>query len=310
MTAGPHQTCSAELVATAAPGIELCYQTFGDPGGEPLLLIMGLGGPMIWWDDPFCELLAARGFYVIRFDNRDCGRSTLLEGRVTLAHLTRAYAGLGGRPAYSIPDLAADALGLLDHLGIDSAHVVGMSMGGMVAQTIAISRPDRVRSLTSIMSTTGRRSVGWQHPALFSILLTRVNDREGYLAAGQRLWGLIGSPDYPTPVSELRARGLATWERGVCRPGTARQMLAILTQPDRTEQLRRLTTPTLVIHGLADKMVHVSGGRETARLVRGSELLLVPGMGHDLPAPLWPAFVAAIERTARRGAQAHSAAGS
>ncbi|MBV9831765.1 MAG: alpha/beta fold hydrolase, partial [Marmoricola sp.] len=175
---------SAELFAPVSPGLELCYQTFGEPDGEPLLLVMGLVGPMTWWDPELCTMLAEAGFFVVRYDNRDTGRSTRVEGRVTRSALVRAFLGQGGRPPYTLDDMAADAFGLMDHLGWESAHAVGVSMGGMIVQTMAIARPQRVRSMTSIMSTLGKRTVGWQHPSLLPLLLAaRGPGREAYVAA-------------------------------------------------------------------------------------------------------------------------------
>jgi len=292
---------SSEQVAHLPGGIDLCYQTFGDPAGSPLLLVMGLGGPMNWWDPEFCRLLVDRGFFVIRYDNRDSGRSTRVRHRVNRRMVARSFLGGRGRAPYSMADLAGDGFGLLDHLGIDSAHVVGVSMGGMIAQTMAISRPDRVRSLTSIMSSTGSRWVGWQDPRLLPLLLApRAGSREAYVAASARLWKIIGSPLYPDTTESIRERAGETWDRGVSASGVARQMVAILTQPDRSRDLAEVRVPTLVVHGTSDKMVHVSGGRATSRAVPGSELLLVPGMGHDIPVPLHQTFADAIARVASR----------
>jgi pimeloyl-ACP methyl ester carboxylesterase len=295
---------SPERFATVAEGIDLCYQTFGDPADEPMLLVMGLGGPMTWWDPAFCRLLADRGFHVIRYDNRDTGRSTRVRdrGRVTRSGIVKSFVGKGGEPPYTLVDMAQDGFGLLDHLGHDRAHVVGVSRGGMIAPTMALEAPDRVRSLTSIMSTTGRRTVGWQDPRLLPMLIARRTDRTTYIETSAKMWKLIGSPLYPDTVEEVRARAAETWDRGVSRAGVARQTAAILAQPDRTERLRELDVPSLVIHGLADKMVHVSGGRATSHALRGSELLLVPGMGHDVPGDLHEEFVDAIARTAARAA--------
>jgi pimeloyl-ACP methyl ester carboxylesterase len=292
---------SPELFAPVATGVELCYQTYGDPSGEPILLVMGLATPMIWWDPELCSLLARRGYYVITLDNRDVGRSTKVGGRVTRRMLVRAFAGRRVRAPYSLVDMARDAFGLLDHLGIDSAHVVGASMGGMIAQTMAIEQPNRVRSLTSIMSTTGKRTVGWQHPRLIPALLRPLRPGpEAYADSSEAMWRLIGSPGYPRAEDFTRQLALRTYQRGISASGTLRQMMAVLTQPNRSARLRALSVPTLVVHGLADRMVHVSGGRATAAAVPGAELLLVEGMGHDLPPELHETLVEAIDRTARR----------
>jgi pimeloyl-ACP methyl ester carboxylesterase len=204
-------------------------------------------------------------------------------------------------PPYTISDMAGDAVGLLDVLGIDRAHVTGVSMGGMIAQTLAIEHPQRVLSLVSIMSTTGRRSVGWQDPRLFPMLLGRgARTREQVIAQSARTWATIGSPGYPTPGDEIRERAGETYDRGMDAAGVVRQMQAVVAQPDRTARLHDLTIPALVIHGLNDRLVHVSGGRATADAIPGAELLLIPGMGHDLPRALWPTFADAISRTAAR----------
>ena len=292
---------SAEQFAALPTGVELCYQTFGSPDAEPMLLVMGLGGPMTWWDPEFCQLLADRGFFVVRYDNRDAGRSSRVSGRINRRMILSSFAGLKVNAPYSMQDLADDGLALLDHLGLDAAHVVGISMGGMIAQTMALSRPGRVLSLTSIMSSTGRRTVGWQDPRLLPMLVARRDaSREQYVEVSARLWRLIGSPDYPDTAESIRERAAETWDRGISRAGVARQMAAILTQPDRSRALRRLQVPTLVIHGTHDRMVHVSGGRATSRSVPGSELLLVSGMGHDVPRALHETFVEAIRRVADR----------
>ncbi|MGC4109572.1 MAG: alpha/beta fold hydrolase [Nocardioides sp.] len=290
-----------ELFADVSTGVELCYRTFGDPSGEPILLLMGLASPLNWWDPELCSMLARRGYYVVTLDNRDVGRSSKVRGRVTRGMLVRAFAGLPVRAPYSLSDMGRDAFALLDHLDVDRAHVVGVSMGGMIAQTMAVDEPRRVRSLTSIMSTTGRRSVGWQHPRLLPALLMPVRPgKEGYADSTVSMTHLIGSPGYPRPESRIREIADETYDRGISASGTLRQMMAILTQPNRSDRLAGLRIPTLVIHGLRDRMVHVSGGRATAAAVPGSELLLVGGMGHDLPPELFAAFTDAIDRTARR----------
>jgi pimeloyl-ACP methyl ester carboxylesterase len=292
---------SAERTASLSTGVDLCYQTFGDRRGEPLLLVMGLGGPMTWWDPVFCQMLADRGFFVIRYDNRDTGRSTKVRGRINRRMIVASFAGLKARAPYSMQDLADDGFALLDHLDLDAAHVVGISMGGMIVQTMALSHSKRVLSLTSIMSTTGRRTVGWQDPRLLPLLAVRRDaSREHYVETSAKLWKLIGSPLYPDTTDSIRERAGETWDRGISRAGVARQTAAILTQPDRSRALRSLRIPTLVIHGTHDKMVHVSGGRATSQAIPGSELLLVPGMGHDVPQALHETFVEAIRRNADR----------
>lgn len=299
--AAPEVVVSPELSAPVSPGVELCYQTFGDPDAEPLLLVMGLGGPMTWWDPALCRLLAESGFYVIRYDNRDTGKSSRGSGRVTRGMLVQAFLGRRVRPPYTLVDLAADAVGLLDHLEIDRAHVVGVSMGGMIAQTIAIKNPTRVRSLVSIMSTTGRRTVGWQDPRLIPMLLgRRGSSLEEYIEASVRGAAAIGSPAYLEHQDAARARAQETWDRGINPPGVLRHMMAVLTQRDRARELRSLRIPATVIHGMNDRMVHVSGGRHTAQAIPGAQLLLIPGMGHDLPPALFETFRDAIRTTADR----------
>ncbi|WP_300678838.1 alpha/beta hydrolase [Nocardioides sp.] len=283
--------------------LDLAYDTFGDPSAEPLLLVMGLGGPLIWWETGLCEQLADAGFHVIRFDNRDTGQSTKIRGKVTLPGIVGAFLGLPVKRPYGLEEMAEDAFALLDHLGIESAHLVGMSMGGMIVQTMAVSHPERVRSLTSIMSTTGKRTVGWQDPRILPALLTPANGQEGFVRNSVRIWSLIESPAFRLTQARKVYNAEATWEYGVSAAGTGRQMMAVLTQRDRTRDLGRLTVPALVVHGLSDRMVHVSGGRATSMAIPGSELLLIKGMGHDLPEPLWPTYVAAIRRTASRATQ-------
>ena len=293
-------------VATLPSGVEIAYSTFGPPSGAPLLLVMGLGGPSIWWHERLCCDLVDRGFHVIRYDNRDVGWSTQIKDQwVHRRQVVRAFLGRPVPGAYTMADLAEDAFGLLDHLGIEAAHVTGGSMGGMIAQTMAITHPERVLSLVSIMSSTGRRTVGWQHPSLLPMLVgRRVNSREAYIRQSARVWDAIGSPGYREDPEEKARRAGDTWDRGVSPTGTLRQMLAVLTQPDRSRELRKLTIPALVIHGKEDRMVHPSGGRATARAIPGAEFQLVPGMGHDLPLALHPLFVDGITRTAMRAATA------
>jgi pimeloyl-ACP methyl ester carboxylesterase len=297
----PEVPVSTELFSPGANGIELCYQTFGDPDGDPLLLVMGLGGPMTWWDPALCRMLAERGFFVIRYDNRDTGRSTKVPVRVRRSTLVRAFAGRRVRAPYTLSDMAKDAACLLDHLGLEAAHVVGVSMGGMIGQTLAIEHPRRVLSLTSIMSTTGKRTVGWQHPRLLPVLLARRGrGRAAYVEGSQVIWGLIGSPGFPADPDETLAKAEETFDRGFSASGVLRQMLAVTSQDNRSRRLHAVRVPTLVIHGLADKMVHPSGGRATAAAIPEAELLLIEGMGHDLPTALYDTFADAIRRTTDR----------
>ncbi len=297
---------SAEQLAHLSSGIDICFQTFGDDGDPALLLVMGLAGPLIWWDEELCSLLAERRFFVIRYDNRDVGRSTKLPGGSVrrIGTISAALRGTRSRPPYTMSDMAGDAVGLLDHLGVQRAHVVGVSMGGMIAQTLTIEHPSRVLSLVSIMSTTGGRRVGWQDPRLLPMLLrNRGSDKESYVRQSMVVSRMIGSPGYPSlGEAEERALAGATYDRGLSPEGVVRQMQAILAQPNRARRLRDVAVPVLVIHGTADKMVHVSGGRATAQATPGAELLLIPGMGHDLPREVWPAIVDGIERTAHRAA--------
>ena len=292
---------SDEEFAHLPSGIDLCHQTFGDRSDPAVLLVMGLGGPMGWWDVDFCERLAGHGFFVIRYDNRDTGRSTKLrQHRVGRVDLVRAALGVGRAP-YSIGDLAGDALGLLDHLDVDRAHVVGVSMGGMIAQTMAIDAPERVLSLVSIMSTTGRRTVGFQHPRVLPGLLGSAgHTRDEYVARSLRGTRLIASPAFPTEDAFATARAHETYDRGWSASGVSRQLLAILTQPDRTDRLKELDVPATVVHGLRDPLVHRSGGRATAAALRGSEHLEIAGMAHDLPVQLYDTIIDVVVRTAAR----------
>ena len=284
---------SAESFAQVGE-IELCWQRFGEPDAPPLLMIMGLGAQMILWPDGLCQLLADRGFGVIRFDNRDAGRSTVLTD-AGAPSISQALAGEVGQAPYTLSDMAADAAGLLDALGIEQAHVLGSSLGGMVAQTLAIERPERVLSLASLMSTTGDREVGQPTPAGLEALTTAPpTDRAGYIEATVRARAMIGSPGFPR--DEERARDLAgrMYDRGYHPDGTMRQVVAILASGDRTPLLRELDVPTVVIHGEDDALIGVSGGHATAAAIPGSRLVLIPGLGHDLPAGSWETIADAV----------------
>ena len=287
---------SGEQFASLPTGIDLCYETFGEPTDPPVLLIMGLGGPMGWWTEEFCELLAERGLFVVRYDNRDTGRSTKLrQHRVGKGAIVRTFAGLKTEAPYGISDLAADAFGLLDALDIERAHVAGVSMGGMIAQTMCIERPERLLSLTSIMSSTGKRTVGWQNPRVIPAMLGSAGrTRDAYIERTLRTSKIIGSPAFPTDAKRSTARATETYDRGWIASGVGRHMLAVLSQPDRTEALGKLDLPTTVVHGLSDPLVNKSGGRATAAAIEGAELVEIAGMGHDLPVQLYGTFADAI----------------
>lgn len=283
-----------ELIATDLGGIDLCYETFGEPEHRPLLLIMGLAAPMTWWDDEFCALLADRGFHVIRYDNRDVGRSSRMHGRADPLSAVLLH-----RAPYSLADLADDAAALLTRLGIESAHVVGTSMGGMIGQLLTIRHPRRVRSLTSIMSTTGRRLVGLPSPkAMLALLSPAPRDREGYVEHHLATFRTLASPGFPVDEQRLRTRAEVTYNRGIDPAGVARQFAAVLSAPDRTADLRRLRLPVTVVHGASDPLVSVSGGIATARAIPGAELHVLHGMGHDIPRQLWSRLADFIEHTA------------
>jgi pimeloyl-ACP methyl ester carboxylesterase len=284
-------------------GIEIVYETIGDPSDPPLLLVMGLGMQLIHWDRNLCERLAERGFYVIRFDNRDAGRSTKIDAPVP--DVRRAMVGLHIDAPYLLEDMADDAFGLLDHLGIGAAHVVGVSMGGMIAQTMAIERPERVLSLTSIMSTTGERRVGRPKLRVWSVLLRRApRDRQGFIDHFVRVFRMIGSRGYPFDEARVRELAAATYDRDHDTAGTGRQLAAIMASGDRTSRLRSLRMPTTVIHGRNDPLVPFRAGKASARAIPGARLIEIPGMGHDLPEQVWPRMLDAVVETAGRAAPA------
>jgi pimeloyl-ACP methyl ester carboxylesterase len=289
--------------------VELCYETFGERSNPTVLLVMGLATQMLGWREDFCAELAERGFHVVRYDNRDVGRSTRFSKHrpPTAAQIIRRDASAA---AYTLDDMADDGVGLLDCLGVDRAHVVGASMGGMIAQTIAIRHPGRVLSLVSIMSNTGARWTGQPSVALYSTLLKSApRDREGYVAHQMDVFAKIGSPGFPRDDEDLRATFERAFERGHDPAGAGRQLAAILAATDRTEQLGSIRVPTLVIHGTKDRLVNPSGGRATAKAIPGARLLTIEGMGHDLPRGAWPQIIDAIaENAARAGAPPAAAA--
>lgn len=289
----------------ASNGIEIEYDTFGDRAGEPLLLIMGLGSQMVLWHEDFCRELAGRGHYVVRFDNRDVGRSTHLDHLGTPdipALLTALFQGGAAQAPYAIDDMAADAFGLLDALELEAAHVCGVSMGGMIAQTMALARPERVRTLTSIMSTTGDRDLPPPRPeAMVALLQPPADTLDGALDRAVLIYKTIGSPGFPVEEDEIRARARLQWERGYNPNGVMRQFAAVLTQEGRRERLANLAVPALVIHGTDDPLVPVQCGEATAAAIPGAAQLLIDGMGHDLPRPVWPRIVDGLAAHTGRG---------
>jgi len=277
------------MTRSAGPsGIDVAYERFGDLEAPPVLLVMGLGTQMLGWHQEFCAQLVGRGLQVIRFDNRDVGLST----HFSAAPAPDVMAALSGDPSsasYTLSDMAADSVGLLDALSLDSAHIVGASMGGMIAQTIAIEHPNRIRSLTSIMSTTGNSAVGQaSQQAIGALLSPPALDRQEAVDRTVSIFRIIGSPGFDLDEAELREQAGLSYDRADDPLGVARQLLAIIASGDRTERLRSISVPTLVIHGAGDPLVDVSGGRATAAAVPGAELDVIEGMGHDLPRALWP----------------------
>jgi pimeloyl-ACP methyl ester carboxylesterase len=275
-------------------GIRLAYERFGDPEKPPVLLVMGLGTQMLGWPDDFCSALVDRGLHVIRFDNRDIGLSTHLHD-APVPDVIAALQGDTSSASYTLSDMAADTVGLLDALGLDSVHVVGASLGGMIAQTIAIEHRDRVRSLTSMMSSTGDGTVGQPTPeALGALLSPPAASREEAMDRAVAIFRVIGSPGFELDEPELRRRTGLGYDRAYDPAGVARQLVAVLASGDRTGRLRSVAAPTLVLHGADDPLVAVSGAKATAEAVPNAEFVVMDGWGHDLPRALWPEITARI----------------
>jgi pimeloyl-ACP methyl ester carboxylesterase len=293
-----------------ANGIELCYQEIGDQDGEPLVLVMGLATQMIAWHEGLCRLLAERGYRVIRFDNRDIGRSTKLDGAGVPSRVDLLLGRRASAP-YLLGDMAKDVVGLLDHLEIGQAHVVGASMGGMIVQQMAIDHPDRLRSMVSIMSTTGNRRSGQPSLKTFGILLGNPpKGRAQVIERAVRTFKVIGSPGFPFEEDTVREMAALSYDRGHSASGVMRQLHAIVASGDRTEALRHVQVPAAVIHGTRDPLVKPSGGRATAKAIPGARLMMIDGMGHDLPRDLWPTFAQAINTNAKRAGRAPASAAS
>lgn len=282
--------------------LDIAYERRGDPRDPMVLLVMGVAAQLVNWPEGFVDALVSRGLQVIRFDNRDSGRSTHLDA-ATAPDLQAALAGDLSSVSYTLTDMAADAIGLLDALGIGPAHVVGASMGGAIAQTMAIEFPNRVRSLTTMMSTTGAAGVGYPHPDVMAALVggPAARARQEHVDRAVRIAGLVGSPDYPADPAAVAERAGLAYDRAHDEAAAARQAVATVASGDRTSRLGTLDVPTLVIHGTRDTMCDVSGGRATAAAIPGAELVLIEGMGHDLPPALWEVIAGHIGRIIERG---------
>jgi pimeloyl-ACP methyl ester carboxylesterase len=295
-----------EQMCRVSDEIELCYETFGDPADPTAMLVMGLATQMLGWPEEFCERLAERGFHVVRFDNRDVGRSTHLKGRPPTARelLTRS-----SKPAvYRLSDMAGDAAGLLRELDLGPAHVIGASMGGMIAQTMAARHPDSVLSLTSIMSTTGNRWKGQPSPLLYPMFLRRpAEGREQAIERTMKVFEAIGSRGLPKDMDLIRDLAERSYDRDPDPRGPGRQLAAIIASGDRTAELGAISVPTVVIHGTDDRLVGPSGGRATVNAIPGARLVTIKGMGHDLPRAAWARIVDAIAENAKRADDARPA---
>jgi pimeloyl-ACP methyl ester carboxylesterase len=293
----------SEQFCDVGRGVTLCYETIGNPSHPTALLVMGLGTQMVAWQEDFCAQLAAHDLHVVRFDNRDIGRSTHLSGRPpTVAQLLRR----SKRAAlYTLADMAEDASQLLASLELAPAHVIGASMGGMIAQTLAARQPEQVRSLVSIMSNTGNRFSGQPSPRVYPVLLRRApRERDAFIRHMERVFAAIGSRGLPRDPDDIRTLAGVSYDRDHDPSGPPRQLAAIIASGDRTAELRGIERPTLVIHGSADPLVAPSGGRATARAIPGARLLSIEKMGHDLPRVIWPQLIEAIAEHAHRAEEA------
>jgi pimeloyl-ACP methyl ester carboxylesterase len=287
-------------------GVELAYQELGDPDGEPMMLVMGLGTQMIHWPLGFCELLVGRGFRLIRFDNRDIGHSTWVDAPVPSR--TAMLLGLRRGLAYTLDDMADDLAGLIEHLGVAPAHVVGVSQGGMIAQVLGYRRPELVRSLGLIMTGSGKRVASLPRlRALGTLMRELPDDREAHIEAMVRVFKVIGSPDYPEDEEWLREAVGAGYDRANNPAGGVRQLHAITASGDRTRRLRGVRAPTVVIHGTRDPLVRPAAGKALARAIPGARLELIDGMGHDLPPQLWERIADLLAANARRAAAPQAA---
>lgn len=274
--------------------VEIAYDTFGNPSSRPMLLIMGLGAQMIRWDEAFCKILASQGHWVIRFDNRDVGRSTKFDD-AGVPDLMSLMQGKPVKVPYTLKDMAGDTVGLLDALGVKKADVIGVSMGGMIAQSLAINYPERVRTLTSIMSSTGNPNLPQATPEATAVLLTPpVSNKADYITSELKVAKVLHGPVYKLDEDFVRNYAERSWDRNYCPQGLSRQLGAILMSGSRSDALKKVKIPTLVIHGSADPLVPVEGGKDTAKSVPGAKLEIIEGMGHSFPTERVPQIVKAI----------------
>jgi pimeloyl-ACP methyl ester carboxylesterase len=289
-----------------ANGIQIEYDTFGDRSFPALLLIAGNGAQMLFWEVEFCELLARKGLFVVRFDNRDAGLSTKFDEAGIPDMMAAIRAAMAGKPvesAYSLDDMADDSVGLLDALGIGKAHVCGASMGGMIAQVISFRHPDRVLTLTSIMSTTGNPDLPQGKPeAIAAVVAPAPEQREACIEHNLNVWRRIWSPGFPFEEERARAFMEKSYDRSYCPQGMARQNTAVIAGGDRRPLLSSIRVPTLVIHGSDDPLIPVEGGKDTARVIPGANLWIIEGMGHDMPKGVWAEMADAISNHARQAA--------
>ena len=287
-------------------GITICHESFGDPGDPPALLVMGLGTQMIAWREDFCEQLAARGFHVVRFDNRDVGLSTHLDGPPPT--LRQMFTRRLPEDAYSLEDMADDTVRLTEKLGLGPAHVIGASMGGMIGQVLAARHPDRIRSLVSIMSNTGSRWTGQPALSAYRLFLAQAPDeREAFIEHVMKLFSVVGSRGDLYDEEYVRDVTARSFDRDHDAAGVGRQLGAVLKTGNRNAMLRSITAPTLVVHGTEDRLIRPSGGRATRRAIPGSKLMEVKGMGHDLPRGAWPPILDAIAENAARAGHSRTA---
>ena len=298
----------SDVSRVPANGIEIAYETFGDSADIPIVLIMGFSRQMVGWHEDFCQALSRRGHFVVRFDNRDVGLSTHLD-HAPPVDIQVGLAGDTSSAAYTLADMAADTVGLVGALGLGSVHVVGVSMGGMIAQVMAIEHPARVRSLTSIMSSTGDPQVSQPSPEAREVLLSPpARTREEVLDRAVAASRVIGSPGFEPDEAEVRERAALAFDRAYDPPGLSRQLLAIWATGDRTPRLADVRAPTLVIHGDSDPLIPLAAGRATAAAIPGARLEVLAGMGHDLPRPLWSRIVQLISEHVEEAERAPAAA--